>query len=110
MNCCWCTATSLEPRPRTRQSTAKGVGTKIVSLVAVLGLITTLTPLPQAIGGVLSDWGIVLPWALSWVVATIAMAITSFGGIALLAAGLAGLLYLFIRNDPSVCLDSFRAR
>ena len=108
MNCCSCTATSLEPR--TRQSTAKGVGTKIVSLVAVLGLITTLTPLPQAIGGVLSDWGIVLPWALSWVVAMIAMVVAFFGGIALLAAGLAGLLYLAIRNDPGACLDSFRAR
>ena len=59
MTCCCCIQRQAFKPPQTATSALRAVD-EIVILITAIGLIAFLTPLPDAIGEVLSGWGILV--------------------------------------------------
>ena len=65
----------------------------------LIGAVTILTPLPDAIGAFFSRWGIDVPAILNCVFATVAVSAALVVVLALVAAVMTGLLVLAFRFE-----------
>lgn len=78
---------------------------EIVFLIAVIGLVALLTPLPNAIGEVFAGWGIGVPGFLNWPIAAVALVVFACFVLVLVASAMTGLLALALHVYGRVSSD-----
>ena len=99
MNCCCCIPCSNAQQNRTYRSTGPSALGETFEFVVLIGAVTILTPLPNAIGAFFSRWGIDVPGILNCVLATFAVSTAFVVVLALAAAVMAGLAALAFRFE-----------
>ena len=104
MTCCCCIQRQAFKPPQTATSALRAVD-EIVILIAAIGLIAFPTPLPDAIGEVLSGWGILVPGLLNWLIATCALAVFALFVLVLIASAMTGLAALALHSYGRVSSD-----
>ena len=104
MACCCCIQSQVCKPPQPATSALRAVD-EIVFLIAVIGLIAFLTPLPDAIGEVFSGWGMVVPGFLNWPIGTVALVVFACFVLVLVASAMTGLVALALHVHGRVSAD-----
>ena len=106
MTCCCCIQSQVCKPPQPATSALRAVD-EIVFLIAVIGLIAFLTPLPDAIGEVFSGWGMVVPGLLNWLIAAVALVVFACFVLVLVASAMTGLVALALQAHGRISAGYF---